>query len=235
MRSARPGVLARGAVAAAVAGGLLLSTLPVVAGAATATKPQLAQARRALLVLSDLPKGWKASKSSNDNSPVPGLAQLAHCLGLPLSEVDDNPPSVSSPEFDSRDHLESVDDMVEVFPSAKAARADFESLASPKAPGCLAANFNGPSRSQIATSFGPTAKVGSIAVVRTPSADYAPHELNYTLFFPITTKGITLNFEITQVAYVKGADEQDITLLTAQAPFPTSLSRRVTKVAAGRL
>jgi hypothetical protein len=232
MRSARLGVLARGAITVVVAGGLALAWLP---GKADAASPKMAQARRALLVLSDMPHGWKASKSSNGSSSFPGASQLAQCLGVPLSEVNDNPPSVNSEEFNGPNDVESVSDTVSVFPSAKAARADFEVGANPKSPRCLSANFNGPGRAKIASSFGAKATLGSITVTRTPSSDYAPHSLNYTLFFPVTTQGTTLNLELAEVVYVKGTEEQVVTFVTTTPPFPTSLSRRLTKVAAGRL
>jgi hypothetical protein len=225
-----------------IAVGLAVGVVFATAGATGAggsqklpTQAQMAAARKSLLVLSDMPKGWKSSKSSGGNSPIPGAAQLARCLGVPLSVVKVDTPSVNSPEFDSHDHLETVDDSISLFPSAKAAMADFESGANPKAPGCLAADFNGPARAGLAKSFGAGATVGHIAVTRSPASDFASHSTNYTLFFPVTIGEVTLNIETTGVAFVKGSEEQDVTFISVQNPFSIPLARRLTKIADGRL
>jgi len=52
---------------------------------------------------------------------------------------------------------------------------------------------------------------------------------------PITTHGVTLNFELTVVDYVKGKNEQTVIFTAVQSQFPTSLARHLTAVAVGRL
>ena len=79
------------------------------------------------------------------------------------------------------------------------------------------------------------AVVGTIDVTRTPAAYYAPHTSNVTFYFPVTTQGETLNIESTEVTFVRGRVEQDVTLVSVQTPFPTALARRLTTVADGRL
>jgi hypothetical protein len=205
------------------------------AAASTHSSAKTVQARKALLVLKDLPKGWTSSKSSDNNSPTPDTAQLAQCLGVPVSEVNDNAPTVYSPEFDSKNKLETVDDNVSVFASAKAARANFATATNPKAPSCMSADVNGPGKSALDSSFGSGASVGSITVTRTPSRDYAPHSANLTIFFPVTVNEVTLNVEITEVGYLKGNEQQTLTFVSVQTPFPTALARHLTTVASGRL
>jgi hypothetical protein len=195
----------------------------------------IAQAKKGLLVLSDMPKGWTSSKSENNNSPTPAAAQLARCLGVPTSVVTSNPPTAYSRTFTSKNGVESVFDDVAVYSSARAARVDYDSGTDPKAPACLTANFNGPGRAQIASSFGPGAVVGNIAVTRVPASDFAPHNANIAIFLPVTSQEETLNVELVEAVYVKGREEQTVTLSTIVPPFPSSLSRHLTAVADGRL
>jgi hypothetical protein len=223
-------------------GGLIacLLTLGLLAGTAVATDTHsaagLAKAKKSLLVLSDMPKGWKSSKSSNNNSPTPDAAQLATCLGVPLSVVNDNPPTVYSPDFESKNDLESVDDSVEVFPSTKAARADLATASSPKAPGCLNTNFNSAAvKSQLRSAFGAGSSIGAVDVTRTPASDYGPHTVNITIYLPVTSHGVTLNIETAEVGFVKGNEEQMVTLTGIQTTFPIALSRHLTALAYERL
>jgi hypothetical protein len=207
-------------------------------GAANAAKPndasQLVKAKKSLLVLADMPKGWTSSKSSNSNSPFPGAAQLASCIGVPTSVITYNAPSVSSPDFNSKDQLLSVADSVQVYQSTKAAQADFSSLANAKTPSCMTADLNGPGKAEFDAQIG-GGGIGNVTVTRTPASDYAPHSTNVTMFLPITTKGVTVNVELILVDYVKGREEQTLALSAFQSTFPTSLARHLTSVAYGRI
>jgi hypothetical protein len=201
----------------------------------TSTRAELAKAKKSLLVLSEMPKSWTASSSSGGNSPTPNPAQLARCLGVPLSEVDDNPPTVSSPTFNSKQDLQTVDDEIEVFPTAKAAQADLAVAANQKAPHCFTTDFNSPAaKSQLGSSFGSGATIGTLDVTRTPVSDYGPHTVNITIYFPVTTNGEAINLEFAEVGFVKGNEEQLLTLSSVESPFPVSLSRRLTALAEAR-
>ncbi len=200
------------------------------------TRAELAQAKKSLLVLSDMPKSWTASKSSSDSSPTPDAPELASCLGVPRKEVTDTPPTVSSKSFNSKEDLETVQDSIEVFPTAKAAQADLAVASSPKAPKCFTEAFNSTeARSQLASAFGGNAAIGKLDVTRTPTSDYAPHTVNITIYFPVTTNGVAINLEFAEVGFVKGDEEQQIIFTSVQQPFSTSLSRRLTALAETRL
>jgi hypothetical protein len=219
-----------------LSGGLALAMLAATPGAADARpSSSLDQARKALLVASDLPSGWTSTASSNSNSSFPGATQLARCLGIPTSIITNNPPTANSPEFDSKNQLESVNDSVAVYPSAQAARTDHASLANTKTPSCLTRVLNGPARNALASQFGSGATLGNILVSRSPAAEFAPGSANFTAFMPITTHGVTLNFELTFVDYVKSRYEQTVVLTSVQTPFPATLARHLTTVAFGRL
>jgi hypothetical protein len=220
-----------------IAGLLAALTIFFFEGTASATKAhdasQLSKAKRSLLVLADMPKGWTSSKASNSNSPFPGAAKLASCIGVPASVIAYNAPSVSSPDFDSKNQLLDVDDSVQVYRSSKAAQADFASLANAKTPSCMTADLNGPGRAEFDAQVG--GGVGNVTVTRTPASDFAPHSTNFTMFLPVTTEGVTINVELILVDYVKGREEQTVVLSAFQSTFPTSLGRHLTTVADGRI
>jgi hypothetical protein len=203
--------------------------------AAVTSSPQLATAKKALLVHSDMPTGWTSSKTSNNNSHIPGSAQLASCLGVPTSVITSSPPTAYSPQFASSNQQFQVEDSVSIYPSAKAARNDYASLANPKAPACLATILNGPAKASLSAGSGPGTSIGTISVTRTPATDYAPHSATFTAFLPLTENEQVINVQLTVVDYVKGNKEQTVTLTSVQTQFPTSLAQRLTAVAVGRL
>ena len=229
------------AIGMAVAGTLVLGVLAGMAGTAGAAKSgqsaQRAQAKKGLLTRSDLPKGWTPTGSvSYGNGPaVPGSVQLAHCLGVPTSVVNDNAPTANSPIFHSKNELELVGDSVSVYPSAQAAKASHNSLVNAKAPSCLSAEFNGPAKSLIKKAFGQGGTLGHILITRTQLSNYAPGTANYTMFFPVTSQGTPINVEVTTVDFVHGNEEQALTLVDFGSTFPVAISRQLTKVADGRI
>ncbi|HVB07180.1 MAG TPA: hypothetical protein VNF07_13125 [Acidimicrobiales bacterium] len=203
---------------------------------ATARTSPVATAGKALLRLTDMPKGWTSSKSSSGGGGAfPGSSQLARCLGVATSVVTSNPPSATSPDFNSADGLLTVSDSASVYSSAASARADYESLANPKAPSCLTTLMNGTARSQLVGQLGAGTHLGKVAVTRAPAADFAPSTANFVMSFPVTSQGTTLKVQLTVTDYVRGDEEQTLTLTAIGASFPGSLSRHLTAVAASRL
>ena len=126
-------------------------------------------------------------------SSFPGATQLAGCLGIPTSIITDNPSTANSAEFDSKNQLQSVNDSVAVYPSAKAAEADHASLTNTKTPSCLTQVLNGSAREALASQFGSGTTLGNILVSRSPATEFAPGSANFTAFMPISTHGVTLN------------------------------------------
>jgi hypothetical protein len=223
-------------ITAVVAPGLALSLLAGTGGlAAASTSSTIAQARKDLLVLKDFPKGWTSARSGNSNTSTPGAAQLASCLGVPVSVIEESPPTAYSRQFTSSDQQLSVADNVSIYPSAEAARADFDIFTNPKSPVCLTSHYNGPGRAQLASETGAGKGLGTVDVSREPASDFAEHTANYVLFFPITTSEMTINVQTVVVDYIKGDEEQTVGLTSFDTTFPTSVSRHLTAVAAGRL
>jgi len=216
--------------------GLSLSLLAGTAGVAGASNSsQIAQAKKDLLVLKDMPKGWTSSKSGNNNNSTPGAAQLARCLGIPVSVINESPPTAYSREFSSKNQQLTVSDNVSIYPSAKAAKADFDIFTNPKSSTCLTSNYNGAGKALLAKETGAGKGLGTVDVSREPASDFAKHTANYVVFFPITTSEMTVNVQTTVVDYINGDEEQTIGLTSLDSQFPASLSRHLTTVADGRL
>ena len=181
------------------------------------------------------PVGGHRRNRRTTTPPSPGRRSSPVASGVPTSVITNNPPTANSPDFDSKSQLQTVGDSVSIYPSAKAARTDFASLADPKTPSCLTQVLNGSARGALEAQFGAGTSIGSILVSRSPATDFAPGSANFTAFMPITSHGITLNLELTVVDYVKGREEQTVVLTSVQSPFSTSLARHVTTVALGKL
>jgi hypothetical protein len=214
---------------------LALSTSSTLTDVASAAPAPLANAKKALLRLSDMPKGWTASASSSDNSSFPGAAKLAGCIGIPLHVLTTNPPSVSSPTFNSANQLLSIGDSVSTYPSAAAAATDFAALANSKTPACFASDLNGPGKKALSASFGKGFTIGKIDATRAPNSEFAPETSNIAIAFPVTESGVKLEVLLVIVDYVKGDEEQTIDLTAVQAAFPISLARRLTVLADARI
>lgn len=229
------GAVTKSACTAVLSAALLVSLTAGTAGASHAS--QVAQAKKGLLVLSDLPKGWKTSAGSGGGGGnFPGASQLASCIGVATSVLVSNPPSANSKEFDSKDGDQSVNDSVAVYPSSKDARNQYLAFVNSKTPGCMAGFVNGGSvKKQIQSEVGSGATVGTITAVKAPAANFVKNAAALTLNVPVVTQGLTVPLHITLVLGVKGKEAYQITLTSVGTSFPASLSKHLTSVAATRL
>jgi hypothetical protein len=226
----RPRIKAIGVAATALGLGLSLAS----AGGAGASSAST-QAKDNVLKLSDFPSGWTKSKSTGSYSPIPGAAQLAKCLGVSTAVVKGVPPTAYSPDFANSDGSENASDSVTYYASTKAAKADYFTYSSSKAPQCLQADFNGPAKSQLASEFGKGVTVGTVQVTRDPASYFGPGTANVTMFFPVNGKSGTINVELIFVDYITGVKEQTTELVGIQQTIASSLTKRLTTAADRRL
>jgi hypothetical protein len=207
--------------------------------AGAASSSQIAQAKQSLIVLSDLPHGWTAPKSSGDSEAtgrtVPGAAQLATCLGVAEKVIQNVAPTESSPQFASKDGQQSAQDSVTIDPSATAAKASYASIAGAKTPGCLNTILNGVGKQTLAGSLQSGETIGTISVSDTAPAALAPHSAGFTIAVPITYKSQVVNSQITIIDVAKGHEESELTLTSVRTPFPAALSKHLAQVALQRL
>jgi hypothetical protein len=216
--------------------GLTLGVAAGAAGASTgAVVAQLsslsAQAKQALLVKSDLPKGWTAPKGTGNQNALPPSSQLAQCSGIALSLLEENPPQVFSPDFASKDQSLEVDDIVSEFSSVADAKAQFAAMANPKTSGCL---------NQLATTdkslfLGAVPKGTTVGAVTITPGPTIAGTASFMTHIPISTEGISITATSTEVVFVHGRLGQMLTFYGYGPLFPASLERHLVSVAQHRL
>jgi hypothetical protein len=208
-----------------------------VAGAGASAASSKAQAKKLLLTLSDMPKGWKQEKggAGGGSSNFPGASQLASCIGVPAGLISSNPPQANSPYYESKNESLEVQDSVSVFPSAKTAKTDYNALANAKTPACMTTLLNGSFKAQILGSAGKGATVGTITVTRADPADFAQGGTGLVMSLPISEQGVSITAVITAVYFIKGKLGQQIEFNSYGPAFPTSLAESLTATALHRL
>jgi hypothetical protein len=241
-------VRGRGVAALALAGVTLSVALAgvgvgvgvAVAGASQASSTQLTQAKKDLLVHSDFPSGWSVQGSvttsaGGGSSTFPGGAQLASCLGVKESLIDVNTPSADSPSFQTKGGAYSVDDSISLFSSTKLADEANAAISSPKVPGCMTTVLQGPARQSIVGSAGQGVTIGTISVVAVPHAGLPGHASGFTMSFPATDDGVTVNSTISVISVLRGKTGSQLTFEAVGKTFPASLERHLVSVATGRI
>jgi hypothetical protein len=195
---------------------------------------ELALARKALLVLSDMPTGWESTRAPHNPNTTAGDAQLARCIGVAEYLISENPPSVNSPQFQSRSGALTVNDNVTVFPSAKNALAELGTAANKKTPGCMTMLAQGPLKEQL---FGKPPKgvtYGTPLVSATDPMAF-PFTAGYSISWPALSHGTTVNITVTQLFAVRGRLGQQIIFTSSGSSFPIATEQRIATVAVERL
>lgn len=195
---------------------------------------ELAQARKALLVLSDMPAGWESTKAPNNPNSNLGDTQLAHCMGVAVSLITESPPSVNSPQFENKGGSLTVNDNVTVFPSTKNALAELGTVANAKMPGCMTALAQGPLKNKL---FGPPPKGVTYGTPLVSSTDRSafPFTAGYSMSVPAVSHGETVNITVTQLFAVKGRLGQQIVFTSIGSSFPIATEQHISAAAVQRL
>jgi hypothetical protein len=212
------------------------------AGASSAkVKAEEAQAKQALLVRSDFPSEWSgqgAVTTSDDNgggANFPGGNDLISCLGVSSYLVNLATPSANSPTFETKGGVATVQDSVNIFPSTKTAAEAYRALSSSKVPGCMTTVFQGPAKQAMAKAMGKGITVGTIAVTAIKPALLIRHSGGFTISFPATYQGVTLQTQVSIVSMARGKSDAQIVFTSVLNPFSSSLVRHLETVAYGRL
>jgi hypothetical protein len=224
-----------GTAAALLATGLIVTAGAASAGAATSAQ---AQAKKHLLVQSDMPKGWKPEKGtggSGGGSGLTGGSGVAACIGVPAAVVNDNSPGESSPYYENKDGSLEVQDNVTVFPSTAYATRELEAMASSKTPGCLQSWINGAGKSSFESAAGKGVTLGDVTVSALDPVVYGTGVKGVVANLPITYQGVTVNGQLISVNFNKGRLGQSITYTSYLGGFPNSLAAHLVSVARGRL
>jgi hypothetical protein len=76
--------------------------------------------------------------------------------------------------------------------------------------------------------------VGTITVTPTNLAMLIPHASGFTISFPATYQGVTLQTQVSIVSMFREKTDNQLTFTSVLRPFPTSLARHLETVAYGR-
>ena len=206
-------------------GGLLVAAGSGVAGAA-ATAAQKAEAKKALVVLSDLPGGWTSSAvPSTSASSFTGAPQLAKCIGVPTKLIANNPPRVASPLFQDPGGSELVQDTVSIYPSAAYAKAVFAAISSHRAAGCMSSLLNA------ASGAGNSEDHVTVTRVASPKGSAA-----FTLGASVSENGSALTPTSTEVVYFfDGPFGNGLDVETSGSQPPAALTQHLLTLVRGRL
>ncbi|HEY6471513.1 MAG TPA: hypothetical protein VIY26_01390 [Acidimicrobiales bacterium] len=206
-------------------GGLAAGAVSGSAGAA-ATAKEKAQAKSALVSLTDLPHGWTASplpSTSASGTGFTGGPELARCLGVPTKLVTSNPPKELSPLYSNPGGSELVQDTISIYPSAAYAHAVFAAVSSHKSAGCIAAELN----SAGATSASDRATVTRVTSPKGTAA--------FTLDATVTGEGSKPTPTSTEIVYfVHGQYGTGLDVETSGMTPPTALTAQLLSVARAR-
>jgi hypothetical protein len=233
--------LVAGLCTGVLAAGLILLSAAVSADAGTPSSA--AQAKTHLLTLAALPRGWVVEKGTassgggmwGGSDGVKGLDQLASCIGVPTSIINDNLPGSTGPYYRNSDDSLEVEDSVSVFASAGAARTELASLANPKTPGCMADFMNGVGKAQYQKGIGKGATIGTIAVTPLTAQEFGRGVVGMVMSLPITYKGVTVNSQLIFANAIKGHLGQSLSFNAYGRTFPSSLAKRLDAAALSHL
>ncbi len=234
--------------ASALAGSLLVGPF-VDRAAATESNPSpapseralMAQARKDLLNLSELPAGWTVQKDSGNsgNSGDSGdtgnsgngqgadegyemLVRVSSCAGIPRSQLNANPPTANGKTFQSNDQTIQVNDQVGVFGTAAQAQRFLAVWSNPKVAFCLALTLSkGSGHSFLGLSKDMKLGQTSGSVLDPPAT--VGGESGISLVMPITYQGITLKAHMTIADAARGRLSHLMILISFVGPTPGGL------------
>ena len=239
----RPASVVARATGLLAVGVLVISVASTAAGAAGISSSEKAQAKQSFLVKSDLPSGWKSIKNTVSNSGTglstgdsSGNQQLASCIGVPLSLIQETPPSVLGPEFSSPGNgLDSVAQEAIFFRSASSAKSFRSAIANAKLSSCMQTLAQGPLKSKLLGPIPSGVTLGALTVSAPPAGSLPANTAGITIEVPLTEQGATAMVTATQVIAIKGNLGQEYTFVGAGEPFPAALEKHLVSVSSARL
>jgi hypothetical protein len=198
---------------------------------------QFAALEKALFVRSDFPAGWtgqgKVSTSNTGGGGFPGQGQLASCLGVGQSLLNQHSPTATSPNFQDKRGTHYVQDNTNAFRSAKVANEELAAISGSKVPGCLTTDLQTPStKQQLESSINGT--VGTVTVTAVNPSALVHHASGFVIAFPATVQGSHANVTITVISMVRGNTGHQVEFTSVGTPFSASFEHHLVAVAYGR-
>lgn len=227
-----------GAAGALVAGTALLGVAGFAGPAGASGSSQYSSLKKDLLVHSDFPSGWSkqggVTTSNGGGGGFPGQSQLATCVGVSPSLFNVKSPTATSPTFSDKAGEHYVQDSANTFSSTKVANEEEAAVSNIKVPGCLTADMSSPSVKQELSSQMKGATVGAVTVSAANPAGLVPHSSGFTISFPATYQGVSVNVGVTIVTLVRGKTGVQLSFTAVGLPFSTSLEHHLVGAASSR-
>jgi hypothetical protein len=200
-------------------------------GASETSVSTTTAARHALLALSDLPTGWaQGAGRATTSHGAAWSAPLARCVGVPAVIADAQPTRMTSPNFTSSDKTLAVEDSVSVYKTAAEARAQFAALDNPRTPACMNSVAAEALRATVQSEAGDNATVGTVSIAGLNPAQF-PHDAGFSVSIPLVSGGRELTISSTEVDFVSGRLNQQLTFNGNGAGFPVLLALQLIKSA----
>jgi hypothetical protein len=199
-----------------------------------------AAAEAAALKISDLPTGW-TTQPEEDDPEVPDVqAQLAKCLGVPVSELEDGPSDYESPDFENTED-NTVSNSVGYETSPAEAQKQFDLFADPKAPGCMTTAFKEvmdyvlthPASSEDSVPEG--VKVGTPQVGQMSFPKIGDRLIAYRVTLPITADEFTIKAYLDLIVAIKGRAGISMTFAGFNEPFPSDDAQHLMSLVVNRV
>jgi hypothetical protein len=226
-----------GAAGLAGLAGLGLGVAAVAGASQGAGSSQFAALKKVLFVRADFPAGWtgqgKVSTSDTGGGGFPGQGQLASCLGVSQSLLNQHSPTATSPNFQDKGGTHYVQDNANAFRSTKVANGELAAISGPKVPGCLTTDLQTPAtKQQLESSMNGT--VGTVTVTAVNPSALVHHASGFVIAFPATVQGIHANVTITVISMVRGKTGHQVEFTSVGTPFSASFEHHLVTVAYGR-
>jgi len=209
------------------------SVATVPAGASAGAKN--AAAHQDLLRLSDLPTGWKVTKttstSSTSTSSTNDFTEVASCEGTSASGLGANVPSAQA-SFTRQQTAQFVFELVGVFPSTSTANQTYGFFSNAKAPTCVG-QLLAKSIASGATGAGLTAS--KITTSRLPFPREGSATTALKLAIPLTVDGENLQMNADFIVIRSGKKIAVLAPVGLSTVLSTTFASSLAKKAAGRL
>jgi len=213
---------------------LVVGSVAAVPAGATA-EPKNAAAHQDLLRLSDLPTGWKVTKttstSSTSTASTNDFTEVASCEGTSAAGLGANVPSAQA-SFTHQQTAQFVFELVGVFPSTSTANRTYGFFSNAKAPTCVG-QLLAKSIASGATGAGLTAS--KITTSRLPFPREGSATTALKLAIPLTVDGENLQMNADFIVIRSGKKIAVLAPVGLSTVLSTTFASSLAKKAAGRL
>jgi hypothetical protein len=218
-----------------------LSGLTLVVGSVAAVpagasaKPKNAVAHQDLLRLSDLPTGWKVTKttstSSTSTASTNDFTEVASCEGTSASGLGANVPSAQA-SFTDQQTAQFVFELVGVFPSTSTANRTYGFFSNAKAPTCVGQLL---AKSIASGATGADLTASKITTSRLPFPREGSATTALKLAIPLTVDGENLQMNADFIVIRSGKKIAVLAPVGLSTVLSTTFASSLAKKAAGRL